>query len=183
MPTRTRTLTLAAIAALAAVALSGGVSRAGDRVVRPASPPSMPPAASFTARVDNPWFPLVPGTRYAYTGVKDGEPSRDIVTVTHRSEDDRRRPLRRRSGSPLRAWAARRAHDRLVHAGRVRATSGTSARTRPSSTEAAASPAPRARGRPASTAPGRASSCPHARASASPADRSSTRATRRTTSR
>jgi hypothetical protein len=44
----------------------------------------MPPAASFTARVDNPWFPLVPGTRYAYTGVKDGEPSRDIVTVTHR---------------------------------------------------------------------------------------------------
>jgi hypothetical protein len=40
-----------------------------------------PPASQFTAHVDNPWFPLKPGTRYAYVGVKDAEPSRDIVTV------------------------------------------------------------------------------------------------------
>ena len=42
----------------------------------------MPPASSFTARVDNEWFPLKPGTRYVYVGVKDGKPSRDVVTVT-----------------------------------------------------------------------------------------------------
>ena len=41
-------------------------------------------ATSFVNRVDNPWFPLVPGTVYVYTGVKDGKPSRDVVTVTHR---------------------------------------------------------------------------------------------------
>src|SRR4051812_6669448 len=42
------------------------------------------PGPGFTARVDNPWFPLRPGTTYVYRGVKDGEPVRDIVTVTHR---------------------------------------------------------------------------------------------------
>jgi hypothetical protein len=44
---------------------------------------SVPPASSFSARVDNPWFPLLPGTRYVYTGVKDGERARDVMTVTH----------------------------------------------------------------------------------------------------
>jgi hypothetical protein len=43
----------------------------------------MPPASTFSARVTNPWFPLRPGTRYVYTGVKDGKPTRDVVTVTH----------------------------------------------------------------------------------------------------
>jgi hypothetical protein len=37
----------------------------------------------FSATVDNPWFPLTPGTTYRYAGVKDGKPSRDVVTVTH----------------------------------------------------------------------------------------------------
>jgi hypothetical protein len=42
-----------------------------------------PPASSFSAHVDNPWFPLLPGTRYVYRGVKDGKRARDIVLVTH----------------------------------------------------------------------------------------------------
>jgi hypothetical protein len=42
-------------------------------------------STSFVRRVDNPWFPLVPGTVYVYTGVKDGKSSRDVVTVTHRT--------------------------------------------------------------------------------------------------
>ena len=50
---------------------------------------------------DNPWFPLMPGTRYLYIGIKDGKPSRDILTVTHADPDDRRRPLRRRPGPAL----------------------------------------------------------------------------------
>ena len=42
-----------------------------------------PPASSFPAHVDNPWFPLLPGTRYVYSGVKDGKRARDVVLVTH----------------------------------------------------------------------------------------------------
>ena len=42
---------------------------------------TMPPASDFRAHVTNEWFPLVTGTRYVYAGVKDGQPSRDIVAV------------------------------------------------------------------------------------------------------
>lgn len=38
--------------------------------------------SDYVARVTNPWFPLKPGTVYTYRGVKDGKPSRDVVTVT-----------------------------------------------------------------------------------------------------
>ena len=44
---------------------------------------AVPPASDFSARVDNPWYPLKPGTTYVYRGVKDGKPGRDIFTVTH----------------------------------------------------------------------------------------------------
>src|SRR6266516_6152427 len=40
----------------------------------------------FTARVDNPWYPLEPGSVYVYRGVKDGQPSREVMTVTHRTK-------------------------------------------------------------------------------------------------
>jgi hypothetical protein len=40
---------------------------------------------NFVARVNNPWFPLKPGTTYVYRGVKDGKLTRDVVTVTHRT--------------------------------------------------------------------------------------------------
>ncbi|MFL5921881.1 MAG: hypothetical protein ACJ75D_11315, partial [Gaiellaceae bacterium] len=39
--------------------------------------------SGFSARVDNSWFPLRPGTVYVYEGMKDGKPARDAVTVTH----------------------------------------------------------------------------------------------------
>jgi hypothetical protein len=38
---------------------------------------------SHSAHVDNPWFPLRAGSVYRYTGVKDGKPSRETLTVTH----------------------------------------------------------------------------------------------------
>ena len=47
--------------------------------------PSPPPASEFSARVDNPWFPLQPGTQYVSVGVRDGQPARDVMTVTHRT--------------------------------------------------------------------------------------------------
>ncbi len=70
MKTRTLTLAVAAASLCAAAGAAGGT-------------PRMPRASSFSAHVDNPWFPLKPGTRYLYTGVKDGKRSRDVVTVLH----------------------------------------------------------------------------------------------------
>jgi hypothetical protein len=67
-------------AALAAVACAFAASTGADLHRGTAS---MPPASQFTARVDNQWFPLLSGTRYVYVGTKDGQPSRDVVTVTH----------------------------------------------------------------------------------------------------
>ena len=46
----------------------------------------------FTARVTNPWYPLKPGSVYVYRGVKDGEPSREVMTVTHRVKTIRGAP-------------------------------------------------------------------------------------------
>jgi hypothetical protein len=34
------------------------------------------------ARIDNAWFPLIPGTTFVYHGTKDKEPARDVVNVT-----------------------------------------------------------------------------------------------------
>jgi len=42
--------------------------------------------SGFSARVDNPWYPLLPGSVYVYRGVKDGKPARDVLTVTRRTE-------------------------------------------------------------------------------------------------
>ena len=40
---------------------------------------------TFVRGVDNPWFPLKQGTTFVYTGEKDGERGRDVVTVTSRT--------------------------------------------------------------------------------------------------
>jgi hypothetical protein len=41
---------------------------------------------SGAAQIDNPWFPLRPGTVYNYRGIKDGQPSTEVLTVTHRTK-------------------------------------------------------------------------------------------------
>jgi hypothetical protein len=44
-----------------------------------------PKPSDFNAKVDNPWFPLKPGSVYVYRGAKDGEASREVLTVTHKT--------------------------------------------------------------------------------------------------
>jgi hypothetical protein len=39
--------------------------------------------ANFQGVVDNPWFPLKPGSVRLYAGVKDGKPARNVFVVTH----------------------------------------------------------------------------------------------------
>jgi hypothetical protein len=46
----------------------------------------VPKASDFSSRVDNPWFPLRPDSVYVYRGVKDGEPSREVLTVTSKTK-------------------------------------------------------------------------------------------------
>ena len=40
-------------------------------------------SGKFSSKVDNPWFPLKPGTTFVYEGTKDGQRARDLYTVTH----------------------------------------------------------------------------------------------------
>jgi hypothetical protein len=39
---------------------------------------------TFSAQITNQWFPLEPGSRYVYTGLKDAQSSHEVMTVTHR---------------------------------------------------------------------------------------------------
>jgi hypothetical protein len=44
-------------------------------------------ADKFVSGVNNPWFPLKPGSVWRYRGVKDGKPSTDVVRVTGATRD------------------------------------------------------------------------------------------------
>ncbi len=46
--------------------------------------PPRPKPSGFAQRIDNQWFPLIPGTVLVYHGAKDGKRARDVLTVTHR---------------------------------------------------------------------------------------------------
>jgi hypothetical protein len=70
---------LLGIVAFAAVGIAPATAKAG-----PSGPPPLPPASDFVRVVDNPWFPLTPGTVLRYDGEDDGVPARDILRVTHR---------------------------------------------------------------------------------------------------
>ena len=61
----------------------GALFMLGTSGLTPSASGSAPSPGNFVARVDNPWFPLSPGTTFVYRGVKDGKSARDVVTVTH----------------------------------------------------------------------------------------------------
>lgn len=42
--------------------------------------------ADYVVKIDNPWYPLRPGTTFVYRGSEDGQPTRDVVTVTRRTK-------------------------------------------------------------------------------------------------
>jgi hypothetical protein len=65
-----------------AVALAAVLAGTAAGLGAPTAPPS---PDGFAAHVDNPWFPLRPGTTEVYRGIKEGQPSRDVFTVTART--------------------------------------------------------------------------------------------------
>ena len=81
-----RILSLSAFAVAVATGIGGVAFAPQARSQTTEGPPPMPASSSFSARVDNPWFPLLRGTRWVYTGVKDGKRTRDLVTVTQQTK-------------------------------------------------------------------------------------------------
>jgi hypothetical protein len=72
------------VAGAAALALPASASAA---VIKAA--PGWPDRKSgdFVRKIDNPWFPLLPGMRWVSTGVKDGKKSVDHYVVTQKTKD------------------------------------------------------------------------------------------------
>jgi len=74
---------IALLAAVLAVVLAG----CGGGSAKQAGPSTTAAQkrTGFSANVTNPWFPLRRGSLYRYRGVKDGKPSREVMTVTDRT--------------------------------------------------------------------------------------------------
>ncbi len=83
-----------AVAATAAVCLTAWSAPAASQAAGGCPLPTYGPGveyhppispADFSANVDNPYFPLVPGKVLVYTGSKDGKPALDIVAASART--------------------------------------------------------------------------------------------------
>jgi hypothetical protein len=68
----------------ATLALTGCASAGAQHPA--AGPPSLPPASDFVRTIDNPWFPLRPGTVLTSRGEDEGTPATDVFRVTHRTK-------------------------------------------------------------------------------------------------
>lgn len=78
-----------ALAVALAVAVPAAVAGHGSGTIKSGAGPGWPKTlqpSDFVAHVDNPWFPLKPGTRYRYRGVKEGKHMIDKLHVTHRTK-------------------------------------------------------------------------------------------------
>jgi hypothetical protein len=73
-----KVLALAAVVSLGATASS--LAHTSSRHAAGAPNP-----AKYVREVDNPYFPLEPGTIYTYRGTRDGQPTRDVVSVTNKT--------------------------------------------------------------------------------------------------
>jgi hypothetical protein len=73
----------------AAVAATAPASPQTPGPIKSGAGPGWPATLSpsdFVARVDNPWFPLKPGSKYRYKGLKEHTHMTDVVKVTHRTK-------------------------------------------------------------------------------------------------
>ena len=76
---------LAAVIAMAVPAFVSGASVRAQKGYGGGNEPTFDPA-NFGSPVDNPYFPLVPGTRSVLRGVKDGQTQTERATVTDRTK-------------------------------------------------------------------------------------------------
>jgi hypothetical protein len=98
-----------ALLTTAAVAVAGCANATADHrstVAASDLPPALPPASQFVRTVDNPWFPLEPGTVLTYKGDDEGTPATDVFRVTGRTK-------------PILGIRATVIDDRVYHRGRL----------------------------------------------------------------
>jgi hypothetical protein len=94
-----RKIAVALAGAALMAACTSSSPKAGSSPTQPAVPASSPSvsptpsgsgsaidAANFASVIDNPYYPLTPGTTLVYEGVRDGKSQRDEVAVTHRTK-------------------------------------------------------------------------------------------------
>jgi hypothetical protein len=77
-----RTLKRGTISIVLTVAAAACGLPAFSSIVRGPAASGRTAPGNFVRSVDNPWFPLRPGTAFVYRGVKDGKAARDVFTVT-----------------------------------------------------------------------------------------------------
>ena len=165
------------------VAAAGGQigtgAAAACKIPQGSEPVGLDPA-DFTTQIDNPYWPMEPGSRWVYRETDpEGTKQRVVVTVTSKTKRIANGVAARvvhdvvtEDGKPVEVTDDWYAQDRA-------GTSGTWARTR-RSTRTARSSRRRARSRRASTERRPGSSCPPSRGRACATGRSTTRARRRT---
>lgn len=91
MRTSLALLTAAALAVAGCGTSPARRSASGSRAPAPhgqsgALPPPLPPGRDFVRTIDNPWFPLRPGTVLTSKGEDEGAPAMDVLRVTGRSK-------------------------------------------------------------------------------------------------
>src|SRR5215218_8046420 len=78
-----------AIAVLALAACGGGESKSkaasASSLPQGTTPVKLDPA-DFTTNIDNPYWPMRPGSHWVYREIEDGETQRVDVTVTNRTK-------------------------------------------------------------------------------------------------
>jgi hypothetical protein len=63
-----------------------GLALMSPACVAAGSPPAAPDPSTFVKRIDNPWFPMTPGTTLRYRGEKEGQRQTNVVSVTHKTK-------------------------------------------------------------------------------------------------
>jgi len=86
-PRRLSRVSLALLIALAASACaeSGDQHGSGNERAAAVGEPAKVDPGDFVKKIDNPYLPLVPGTKLHYQGVTKDGPQEDLVEVTHRT--------------------------------------------------------------------------------------------------
>jgi hypothetical protein len=77
------------VVVVAAIGAVGPAGAAESRTIKSGAGPGWPKTlhpSDFVRRVDNPWFPLKPGSKWRYRGREDHSRFRDKMRVTHRKK-------------------------------------------------------------------------------------------------
>ena len=80
---------MAAALVIAAAAAAPSAGALSNPIIKSGAGPGWPKtlhASDFVRHVTNPWFPLKPGSKYRYRGVKEGTHTVDVMRPTHRTK-------------------------------------------------------------------------------------------------